>query len=58
MVILEGNGYGIKLGISDGEVMGAIIGYVYILKLGGKELSYQGLSNIPFIVLNLLGGLY
>ena len=29
MVILEGNGYGIKLGISDGEVMGTTLGYVY-----------------------------
>ena len=41
MVILEGNGYEIKLGISDGEVMGTTLGYVYGLKLGGKEVSDQ-----------------
>ena len=41
MVVLEGNGYGIKLGISDGEVMGTTLGYVYGLKLGGKEVSDQ-----------------
>ena len=29
MVILEGNGYGTKLGVSDGEFMGTTLGYVY-----------------------------
>ena len=58
MVILEGNWYGTKLGISDGKVMGTTLGYVYILKLGVKEVSDQGLSDIPFDVLNFLGGLY
>ena len=28
MVVLEGNGYGIKLGISDGEVLGTTLEYV------------------------------
>ena len=56
MVILEGNGYGIKLGISDGEVMGTTLGYVYGLKLGGKEVSDQVLSDISFDVLNVLRG--
>ena len=45
MVVLEGNGYGIKLGIYDGEVMGTTLGYVYGLKLGGKEVSYQRFSD-------------
>ena len=36
MVVLEGNGYVIKLGIYDGEVMGTTLGYVYGLKLGGR----------------------
>ena len=56
MVILEGNGYGIKLGISDGEVMGTTLGYLYGLKLGGKEVSDQVLSDISFDVLNVLVG--
>ena len=56
MVILEGNWYGIKLGISDGEVMGTTLGYVYVLQLGCNELSEQGLSDISFDVLNVLGG--
>ena len=46
MVILEENVYGTKLGISDGEFMGTTLGYVYGLKLGGKEVSDQGLSDI------------
>ena len=58
MVILEGNGYGIKLGISDGEVMGTTIGYVYGLKLGGKEVSEKLLSDIPFDRSNVLVGVY
>ena len=58
MVILEGNGYVIKLGISDGEVMGTTLGYVYRLKLGGKEVSYQVLSDIPFDRSNVLVGIY
>ena len=41
MVILEGNGYVIKLCISDGEFMGTTLGYVYGLKIGGKEVSEQ-----------------
>ena len=56
MVILEGNVYGIKLGISDGEVMGTTLGSVYGLKLGGKEVSEQLLSDISFDVLNVLVG--
>ena len=55
MVILEGNWYGIKLGISDGEVMGATLGYVYGFKLGVKEVPEQKMSNSSFNVLNVLG---
>ena len=50
--------YGTKLGISYGEVLGTTLGYVYGLKLGGKEVSDQGLSDISFDVLNVLGGVY
>ena len=56
MVILEGNGCGTKLGISDGEFMGTTLGYVYGLKLGVKEVSDQVLSDISFDVLNVLRG--
>ena len=48
----------VTLGISDGEVMGTTLGYVYRLKLGGREVSDQWLSDISFDVLNVLGGLY
>ena len=55
-VILEGNGHGIKLGISDGEFMGTTLGYVYGLKLGSKEVSEQVFSYIPFYGSNVLRG--
>ena len=56
--VLEGNEFGIKLGISDGEVLGTTLGYVYGLKLGGKEVSDQGLSDSSFDVSNVLVGVY
>ena len=56
MVILEGNGSVIKLGISDGEFMGTTLGYVNGLKIGVKEVSEQGLSDIPFDGSNVLRG--
>ena len=58
IVILEENGYGIKIGIFYGEVMGNTLGYVYGLQLGGKEVSEQGLSDISFDGSNVLGGVY
>ena len=54
MVILEGNVYGIKIGISDGEVMGTTLRYVYGFKLGVEEVPEQGLSDSSFDVLNVL----
>ena len=36
--------------------MGTTLGSVYGLKLGGKKESEQGLSDIPFDVLTVLGG--
>ena len=56
--ISQGTGIGIKLGIYDGEVMGTTLGYLYGLKLGGREVSEQLLSDSSFDGSNVLVGVY